>query len=703
MIHVYSFTTLVLFCYIIQFRKEIMNIISRDHGKSLHAKTGIVFIALAVLSLFCVPLLYYAYPRLALCAILLTMAIYVGCVWSKYSIIEKIYTFFQTKEKRLYVMGLICTLVICGTFCTIISFKTLPIAEGWYSTYAKLINEGNMPYRDFELLFPPFYAYFIAFITKIFGYELYVLRIVGIVIFLILAALLYVIFNKVFHSNSLSCIIATVSALFLQSEVVQVFYDYIRVFDVLTYVSTLCLILYLQQYISGKKTYSLWITVAGIASALAFLVRQNSGAFVIAYTIALFVGLICVMPQKKRLVCNFINYIIATLIPILTCGIIMYANGILDLFLNKTTTSAINAKGGVWTILFAWIPRVFGQCNDFISTIVFLFLIIGVNYLLYCKFGQDASSEKKNTFLMLVFSGATFVGLLACYLLKAGSNSFGALSRVENYPFIAFFVVLFIFVYELVIVINNRKLTEQELRFHLPYFALAGMIVAINYGCATSASLSNGQTALDVGFVLGTILYLCRHKYAGPMRMGVLAFCVCMCLSIVSVKYQHPYEWWGLTETDIRDAKYELEIPNAKNIYVSKSTKKGIEGIYQDIVKYSDEDDSIFVFPHAPIFYTLANRTSDTYTYVQWFDVSSDKGVVEDIEVLQENPPKVIVHIHVPKGVIDSHESLFRTGEHSGLYKMDRALKKLEEKENYKIANKYKIQKYEVTVYYLEN
>lgn len=84
--------------------------------------------------------------------------------------------------------------------CYTIFFKTMPIAEGWYSEYAWLINHGKLPYRDFEYLFFPLYIYFIVGFTKIFGYSIIALRILGIVLFGAIGGGLYWLYSKLFSN-----------------------------------------------------------------------------------------------------------------------------------------------------------------------------------------------------------------------------------------------------------------------------------------------------------------------------------------------------------------------------------------------------------------------------------------------------------------------------------------------------------------------
>lgn len=140
-------------------------------------------------------------------------------------------------------VGLLISFLVCAFYAALVSFKTMPISEGWYSEYAWLINNGSVPYRDFEYLFFPLYMFIIAGFTNIFGYSVFALRILGVIVFAGIGVALYCVFAKLFDNFS-ATIGAIVGALYLQSEVAQIFYDYIRfhdLFAILTLYMLICI------------------------------------------------------------------------------------------------------------------------------------------------------------------------------------------------------------------------------------------------------------------------------------------------------------------------------------------------------------------------------------------------------------------------------------------------------------------------------
>ena len=99
--------------------------------------------------------------------------------------------------KRYYIF-MVLTIAVATFYVALMCNKTMPFAEGWYTYYAQLINEkGLLPYRDFEYLFSPLYIYFIAFVTRFFGYDILTLRCVGILMFAIIALGVYLFITEI--------------------------------------------------------------------------------------------------------------------------------------------------------------------------------------------------------------------------------------------------------------------------------------------------------------------------------------------------------------------------------------------------------------------------------------------------------------------------------------------------------------------------
>lgn len=596
---------------------------------------------------------------------------------------------------------LILTCVISGVYCCVLSFKSFPVSEGWYSVYAQYVNSGKMPYKDFELLFMPLYTYLISGITRIFGYDLIVLRIFGVLIFVGLSALSYKMFRCLFNEG-ISLVASVVAVIYLQSEPPQIFYDYIRVFDILTYSSTLLLMKYIIGIHREKKNRHdvIFLALSGILSACAFLTRQNSGAFVIAYSVILLVFFKILAPNRVKWM-HMAAYCISVAIPIAFIIGYMLFSGTLKLFLELTVTSALDAKGGLLTVLFAWIPRMVENVLLYRIFAICLFMLLAYGYYtIYRSKKNSARIERKDKSVGITFALAILTGIPFLYYNKGTTVAFNQI-KVNTISDCFYTGSIIVFIIEFIWVILHSS--EKDKEWHIATLTLSGMIIAIGYGCGTSAGLSEGQTGLALGLVLGMLLYLASTRVDNIISVVSIAMSVAIVFSAVSYKFIQPYSWWGLTEGDLREATETVDVDYMKGIKVTSRTKQGIESIVNIIKENSEEDDSVFVFPQVPIFYLLSNRYPETYTLVQWFDVANDLDVEKDAELLKEKLPKVIVHVHVHEGIMESHEKLFREGGvSSGLRIMDEALTEIEIEEGYVLAASFNLQNYPVEVWYLD-
>lgn len=109
---------------------------------------------------------------------------------------EKIRSFIA--EKKLFLSGLAMIVALVGVFVLYLSNKSMPLPEGWYAYFAEHINSGSSVYKDFEYLFTPLYISFISFFVKIFGGNILASRLLGVIMFLAIAVIIYLIMTRNF-------------------------------------------------------------------------------------------------------------------------------------------------------------------------------------------------------------------------------------------------------------------------------------------------------------------------------------------------------------------------------------------------------------------------------------------------------------------------------------------------------------------------
>ncbi|HMM06117.1 MAG TPA: hypothetical protein PKD52_05545 [Clostridiales bacterium] len=653
------------------------------------------------------------------------------------------------KKERLFFLTLL--ILLTGFYIFFIFRNTMPISEGWYSVFAKSINEeGLHPYKDFEMLFPPVYVYLIAFITKIFGYNIIVLRTIGALLFIGIAVLFYFMLTKLFKPF-IAMVGAFCSVMFLQTENTFIGYDYIRWFDFFIYLSMLLLLNYWYKIANGVRTsastsnrlrfaqwspptsnclqFTEWSPAAagekkrafwekirsylcfvhkrmkenantvtdllalfsGLSATLALLIRQNSGLIYICccYVILIVLSFITFYHQKRKVVIRgIIWYTIGVILPIAILLWILTATNTLSIFLESTVTNAIAAKGGLLVELFSWIPRAMKIMWDshWVMFAQLLALLVGV--LVYRLRGKEKElSAATSLCLGSTFFFLMFLGCLATFTVTRLARLIYAYFFVSM-EYVNYGVTVIIFLVCIALLIQKKAKQGEDL---VAYIMLLGSVIALGYGSGTSAGLSAGETGFTVALIICPLLMFFGSYQRNSFTIVLLCCLTIFVVSCASVKDIIPYSWWGYTETDQEMQCETADVPYLTGLQLSAEKKEMYEGVYTLMQKYLDDDDSLFVTPHCPIFYLIADKTPFTYSYVQWFDVCSDRAIIDDIEKIKEEKPKMIIVSPLQENVMEAHESMFSGGKVSTQRKLMDSLEEFTEKQDYTAVNTYNI------------
>lgn len=616
-------------------------------------------------------------------------------------------------------------------YAALTSFKTMPVSEGWYTEYAWLINNGQLPYRDFEYLFFPLYMFLMAGFTKIFGYGIFALRVLGVLVYGGIGAALYCIFSKLFK-NFTGMVAAVITAIFLQSEVAQLYYDYIRFHDLFAYITTfhlLKLTLDANNAPSSQKnlltangaftcyvvpSLSALTSLAGLITtpfsqnplkALLFLVLLAISLFVLAVSIFRFVlkkqplksfgissaSILCgifaaaeclvkqsngtlmiVMIMVYMIFCaialrnrqfykSFFGFMAGVVFMFTLLGIYLISTGSLNDFIRCCFSNALSAKGGLTTTLFRWIPgswRAALTGNNMI--IVALTMYLGITLL-----GRNSKKELKHSgLLMILIAGAALAAFeWFFYEVENAAIRFAPKYNGNMVGYIFFPCAIFFFVYGFYLVwcwIKNKQPDGIWCEF-FPIFPVLGVIFVQGYGAGMSGGLGTSQVVLALGLITGLCLSAALRTNAKLLLSWIMISVVFLMGTCISRKTMQSYDWWGLLQNRISEHTETADVPLLEGIKMRPMDKQCYETVYTDVVSNTEEGDEIFVFPHAPIFYTITDRHSSTYSKVQWFDVSSVDSITRDIQTLRDNVPKMIVHVQLPEWVYQGHESGFQT------------------------------------------
>ena len=592
------------------------------------------------------------------------------------------------RQDKLFYLFALLTVLAAGTYVTIMHSRTLPFAEGWYTYYAKCIHEGLLPYRDFEYLYPPVYIYTVALITKIFGFDLIVLRRFGILIFSLIALGLYLSASVVTGKKRswIALVAALTGVFYLQSEVVQTFYDYVRLMDAVAAFSLFFLLKSVKNMLSGADCRKTLIT-CGTLGALFINIKQNIGLifFVYAFVLVLYVGLWCRV-EKKQLLKNALYMLIPLLIVQAIVWIPLMISGSFKAYLSMTGLSAAGAKGGIVSILFGWLIHngyAFGKAA--VYGVLLVAAVVGI-YLwkrLYLKDDGSVDTPERDSWIGIAFFALVVVGIAVITLWEGFAKWF--CWPVFLSPYIIFLAVFPVFVACGVWGIVDMVHRRQTMRDAMLLFALAGAYFAIAFGCGNSGGLAEGQSSFGILFLVVALLTMLDRNWMRIARGAVVLVALLFLLQAADRKMVHTYNWWGMAESDYWASTESSDLALLRGIRLSAETKAAYEGICQAVRENTDPDDPIYCFPQIPLLYQLCDRKDPgVYAKVQWFDVASDQAVLSDIEVLKQNPPAAVVIFNTVDYAYFAHERSFRNGNVSGTRLMREFL------HNYVVDNGYR-------------
>lgn len=574
-------------------------------------------------------------------------------------------------RKNQNIIFIILTLLTTGLYAGILCNQLLPLSEGWYTYYAKCINEKNlMPYKDFEYLYSPLYLLFIAIITRIWGYNLIVLRYMGVIMFCIIAIGVYLVVQLIVGQAKswIAYVAAVTSCFYMQSEVVQVFYDYVRFMDIIS-IFTVFFLLKTVKKMSLKTNYISNLLLTGILCGLLINIKQNIGLVFSVFVIILLIYL--AMYYRDTAKTTIKNLIVFSSPLLIINGIIylfMAISGCLSYYIKATGVDAINAKGGIVAILLNWIPNnwnAFVAAFPFARNVLMIIIIVFIGKLFLAKkFGERAEDASVLSWGLLFFA-LTFLFLI---LIK-NSISFAKNIYSQNSlsPYAIFMIIFPIFVILGLWGIINIIKRNNSMDKYILLFTLSGAYFAIAYSCGNSGGISEGQSTIGVALLITIFFLLFNYKIEKFITMLILFMCFSLTIQTAEKKMLYTYNWWGMDESNFWESCKPATIPLIKNIGLSTETNTLYEEIYNLVIENTTKEDSIFCFPQIPIFYVLCDRDDPgTRSKVQWFDVSTDDTLIQDIEIIRNNKPKVIIMYNTSAYAYQSHENAFRKGNISG-------------------------------------
>ena len=579
----------------------------------------------------------------------------------------------NTREHRKSTMlGLFAVIAVAAMYHLVFFNRVFPIQEGWFSCIAHEMLSGRTPYKDFYLFLQPLYPLEITGLTSLFGDSFITFRIVGMVERLLLVAILYLMLKRILTARH-AMVITLASLAVYASHTTDVIYSYYQTCLFFGLLSAYLLLTYLERPV-GRRDLIIACT-AGVLAGLGFMTKQSTGLFVTAAlgAVLLIASFRLNKPMSKL---SVPVYIAGWLCPVAACFSWLASKGAFRSYVEQVYRGASSSKGSVLGVLFSFYTRAF-TARYCIAFLVMCFAVY-LSRILFKDRGLDPAEERSGQAGTARAWVAVIAASLFCFLFPILYRPiFGA------YPSQPFYVlklcVIHISFYVSIlasIVLFIRVWTARERGRDLQLFLLSIVSLSIMYAHGLSFTLEEHAVIPSIGLMFAVLLPLVK----GPARLKAVALYAC-CFTLIFFcavqKYAWPYEWWGWREPNILDATQKSTIGALKGFRVSPLTNEVITGVTALTKKYSAKDDTIFTYPHIPIFYVLSGRYPSTFALVHYFDVCPDSYAIRDAAELFRKPPAVIVNLEFPEWVWKFHEDAFRKGALSGQRKIAAAIDQL--------------------------
>lgn len=587
-------------------------------------------------------------------------------------------------QRRDHILGMLGVVLIIVFYNYFFIFSFLPLTEGWFSAYAHLILDGQMPYKDFYLYLTPFYPMLLAAIIGLFGESFFVLRVFGLIIIVFIAITLYKILAKRF-SPPAAMIATVVATLYYQSGVAHIPYDFTQILTLFTLLSAWMLVEAESARGLNCTKNLLDLTVihrvflAGLFASFAFLTKQSNGAFVVVAT-AMACGYLSLSYGKHywKLIVVFAG---GCLLPVVMTVLWLFYIGALSYFWAQIFGGAVSAKGSLYNILFSWVSGLF--TTVYVSQIIFVCkltsLVILLSFFLRGTLGRidiSISIERRN--LVFIFFIFLLCLITVVNALFDSSVIFGVSTQFSN-QVINHIIPIGVTLSIILVIISLIGLFIPIVKSYVtPVFSIIGIVsTGMIWGNGTSAGLSEVGVFAIYGLYLAVLIDMPLFRYAG-FTMGLL-LSVSLIFTFSSRKYDQPYAWWGVSEPDIRTASYFSRTPIAIGLTMSQTTAENLDQLSHLLLSAPQQGD-IFAFPNIPLVYLIANRWPNSKVVVPWFDFLPDLPAKDEANRIFNTPPATIINLKLPSAAWDAHERLFRNGGSLGQKDILSAIEELTER-----------------------
>ena len=514
-------------------------------------------------------------------------------------------------------------LMVAFCFCITLALHLLifnhyfSLQEGWWETYAYLVNRGEVINKDFYLAWTPLFVYINAFYQKIFGINFFAFACIGVVAAMIQVILLYAVLREFF--SKVSSILGATFASFLwfgmETYIAKDYHTYVFIIEFST-------LLFLVKSIKNENSKKgIIYQILGILFlVLLFFIKQNVGLVLFA---SLFVSYAFISSSVKDYLKRIGFLLLFTIIFFASINFIMP--------FDPSSITDNDSKGSLWTIATRfWTSSVNFETllNGFYIFCIILILFYLRNYIkdFYTKILLKIISITTKEFRIFIL---ILIYIFLIYGFIYIMNNFG----ISMYRFISAAIGLILFLMYAFFIKNNRFYNSQK------YVFITLSMTAISYAGTFADLFTANSNMICIAFLCAFIINYTRIKHIKNILVCILL--ISIYFNIESVLYT-PYQWNYNYQTNVFNARTQSTYPQLKGIYMDERTAN-IYNYFMIYVNEKSKSKDDFYFFNLPIMYLLNNKIPPYRLVTHWFDVSSSKAIEEEYNEFIKSPTRNIV------------------------------------------------------------
>lgn len=554
------------------------------------------------------------------------------------------------------------TVFLTATLIALRGFRDYaPLTEGWWHVYVQWINQGKVPYKDFELLVPPGYPYILRIVTAVFGGDFLILRILGSIQIGLISVSVYALIQSL-CGRSAAIPLAVLTSGLLSSGTAFLSYDYVysgllfmlgaftgainwhavgRPFTERTFRVNVLIGVSVGMCLSIKQSQGLWALVGTLL--IVSILRWGDGVGVLRHLAHIGIGVGTVW------------------IPLLVW---LLLSGVSPLDFAEDVVLLSGPKGSLLEMLFGWVRDVltYDGVASPRSTVAALILIVqGITPLIFIalllRWGINHHTMRRQELTKFVVFG-TIIAVFIWVLLGPPTGAFGKLLEFLASESVSLAPVGSTVALSLSFLIacfssdtfSNRRKT----------MTICVAAISVVWAGAMSAGISEIGYFLAVVVALATFVAVARRHLLAVLLVGLIS--VALISSGWSTKDKTTFAWWSYSTPSRSEATSTFRDGLMRGLRTTQSIAFARTRLQEFLMASEGCPGQVVAFPHIPVFLLDLKLTPNGRTAQYWYDFTTVSAIEEEIVRLEQTEVKAILLMELPRQVEEMHEELFNEG-----------------------------------------